>query len=1090
MYSLDPNLAGTPSLYIPGGSLSPSTIYIFRLAATVNDSLGNQYENYADVELLVLQSYARAIITPGDRTISRLDPITLNATQSLRPDQDPSTVTYQWDCLQVGQVGQRCFGPEDEALYFNGNPIISLLPATLHPGSYLFTLTVNDPGQPFDKNAGGYRNRFNASSPLQDIPQHSTTVTVNVVVPPVPSVNILPISVSQGPNLGTETENPYSQNNQITSDTQLRIEGTVSSRRPITSLSWAYYPTIFPLSTIATTPVNGSLTLSIKPGSLYSGIVYRFVLTAVSADGVGSSSTDVYVVQPPISGDIIVSSPQSVNATSYLGTGGLAQINATALFWEGDNGTNPYRFWVKNTAPLLVNTYNQQQNNNTVFGNNSVSASSSTLIGPIRGEGVAPYRAAGDVVPTLTTERPFTTSSKLSNKLENIFIAKGSNISSIVLYASGSSHAAYRKEINLAAPPLTDADCPANTFVSDSSCQLALVQALLGLDANNNNIFANGTYNGTQQCLFCSAINSGDSDLLTQLLFAITDLLNQGPITNLNATTNSTSGPETEAQRILRQKLALRSNYILPALNSLRTEPNVEGFATQAALYSNLVGRDPTQLSLVAQSSVLQGLNGITDSGPSNPTLQSVIDTLSFLLTGNNLLYSNYSRLFNQSGVGNFSYYNGTGLTSPVYDFRSRSLNAPTGPDDFRQIGDFADYEICSGNASSVPCACAPIPETAIDRNLVSSASLVDIPYHIGLFTVANSFPNEAPVLWQPPSANIFVLSQSMIVAQGMNLTFSAGGVNVTLPSDFPIVYNNNLGLNQAHTINIIMVVYPFEDPRAFSPTATYRATPVVSFYIRNADNGSFVNWRALYPNYGEINGTAPTQYFYNTNGTLTALNTSVTPDNATIVGPTFYYNPLFAGSEFAPVGAILYRFARTRTVDEVDPDALNLSRDPNVLCNSWDSTFGYIPTGTLTGVLPNTQGVRGSPSQATSYTCTFGTIGTQVAAFYQFPILVGLGPGPNPAILEYSASSSSFEFNWGLLILWVFFAIGAFIVGCIVFWCYVWGKRIRGRNRSYYVMPAEDGGFLRVRPNVGDGERLKDTPLARYYTAPAPVED
>jgi len=1054
----------------------------------VNDSLGNLYENYADVEVFVLQSYARAIVNPSALTISRLDYITLNASMSLRPDQNPIGVTYDWGCVVVSSTGQQCFSTQDQQYYFTGNSVISLLPATLHPGSYTFTLEVIDGGENLDKGQG-FRSRFNSTQPLQDIPAHYTTVTINVVVPPVPLVSILPIRVAQGPNLGTVDENPYSENNQITSDTLLRIQGQVSSRRPITSLSWSYYPTIFPLSSIALTPVNNSLDLAIKPSSLYAGIVYRFILTATSADGTGSSSTDVYVVQPPTSGDLIVSNTQPVN-TVYPGSAGLVQFNATALFWEDVNGSNPYRFWIKNVAPLLVNTYNLPQNNNTIFGNDSIAyASSTNLRGPTSGEGIAPNAVSGDVPGSLNRERPFTTSSKLSNKLQNVYLAKGANVSSIVLYVEGSSHSAYRKEIDYSPPALNNADCPSNTTINDGSCQLALVQAILGLDGNNNNNFTAGN-NGSQQCLFCYALNSGDNDLLTQLLFAVTDLLNQGPLSSSGNGTLS-NGTISNIARILLLKKELRGGYLLPALDNLQVEPTVQGYATLATLLANLVGSDPSQLSLDAQNDVLARLAALSASGVNDNTLQTIFDTLSFLLTGNNLLYANYSRLFNQSAAGNLTYGNGTvdQTPQPTYDYRSRSLN-PVGPYDTRGSGDFGDYESCSGNLTSFPCACASPQTAATNPSFGSSDALVDIPYQIGLFTINKAFPGEAPVLWQPPSANVLVLAESVIVQQGMNLSFIAGGVNVTLPSDFPVIYNNYLGINQVHTINVILIVYPYEDPRAFSPTATYRVTPVVSLYLINAENGSFVDWRALYPNYGQITANAPTQYFYNTNGTITALNTSVLPNSSAVIGPTYYYNPLYAGADYTPIGAVLYTFARTRSLNDVDPLGLNLAREPNVVCQSWDNSTGYTNTGVLTSLSPASQQNLNSPYQADRYTCSFGMIGTQVAGFYQFPQLLPLAPGPVTPLKEYSSSSSSFDFNWGLLILWVFFAVMICIVGMIAFCCYTVARRPRGTDKIYYVLPPEGSGLKRVEPNVAEGETLRTTPLGAYYVAGAVDEE
>lgn len=66
------------------------------MPASRNDTTGQYYESTAYIDVFVTAWDTTAQIAPGDRLISRLSPIVINATSSLQAGQDLQYMHFIW----------------------------------------------------------------------------------------------------------------------------------------------------------------------------------------------------------------------------------------------------------------------------------------------------------------------------------------------------------------------------------------------------------------------------------------------------------------------------------------------------------------------------------------------------------------------------------------------------------------------------------------------------------------------------------------------------------------------------------------------------------------------------------------------------------------------------------------------------------------------------------------------------------------------------------------------------------------------------------------------------------------------------------
>ena len=267
---LDPQTEQTRALYVPANALSPGYTYTFQLLAS---SAVRPAEAGADtVDVYCSFSPLVAVIDGGSRTVSALDALALDATQSHDLDDSASAAShplmYSWGCETEG--GGACFR-DTEGVLLQSAARIALRAGTLVPGAYRFSVNVTK--EPGPRRA-------------------STAVDVWVYPGRVPAVGISP--------LASPVVNP---------GVRLVLAGQLAAGAgPNATTLWTQTDgeDVLAYPALVSTQL-GLPSLSIRPGVLVAGQAYAFRLTARDGAAWGFAELRFTVNAPPTSGSFAVS---------------------------------------------------------------------------------------------------------------------------------------------------------------------------------------------------------------------------------------------------------------------------------------------------------------------------------------------------------------------------------------------------------------------------------------------------------------------------------------------------------------------------------------------------------------------------------------------------------------------------------------------------------------------------------------------------------------------------------------------------------------------------------------------------------------
>jgi hypothetical protein len=113
-------------------------------SASRNDTLGVPNESFALAYVVVRAWSLNALIAPGDRQVSRLSSLVLDASASLRPGQIAEDVQFAWSCFSEEDPDAPCMNWELLQEYLSTDaPRIVIPSSTLNPGEYVFNVSVS-----------------------------------------------------------------------------------------------------------------------------------------------------------------------------------------------------------------------------------------------------------------------------------------------------------------------------------------------------------------------------------------------------------------------------------------------------------------------------------------------------------------------------------------------------------------------------------------------------------------------------------------------------------------------------------------------------------------------------------------------------------------------------------------------------------------------------------------------------------------------------------------------------------------------------------------------------------------------------------
>ncbi len=274
-----------------------------------NDTLGSPYESYA-VAYVVVQAWSvNALIAPGDRQISRLSKLVLDASASLRPGQLADNMHYTWSCYPEDDPKAACMNDELLHEYLGASsPKVEISSSTLNPGSYIFNVSVS------------YTERHANSSPppscwLWKLTQNAFTITrrrspnlgeltqddfpaqwriveINVVHHLVPVVHIevrcmTVILLGKIAVADCCLCQPIALG-EVNAGDSFVLTGSAESRMDITSYEWSVDPMFDSDFDNLILTNRSSPRLVVKAGALAPGIRYKFKLSATNRDGTGT----------------------------------------------------------------------------------------------------------------------------------------------------------------------------------------------------------------------------------------------------------------------------------------------------------------------------------------------------------------------------------------------------------------------------------------------------------------------------------------------------------------------------------------------------------------------------------------------------------------------------------------------------------------------------------------------------------------------------------------------------------------------------------------------------------------------------------
>ena len=174
--TLDPRTLATRMLVIPKDMLKPGQHYDLQLYGHSTENAS--YSGSATVRVACDYTPVQAVISGGDRIVSRLGQIELSAAASIDPDNLDAPFTYMWECYRTTDVAFQQLAATDQCfsdvtgLLVASIPVLRLPSGLLNPGEHVFTVTVAK-----EKGVG-------------NVELSSTTVMLTVKAESVPIVSI------------------------------------------------------------------------------------------------------------------------------------------------------------------------------------------------------------------------------------------------------------------------------------------------------------------------------------------------------------------------------------------------------------------------------------------------------------------------------------------------------------------------------------------------------------------------------------------------------------------------------------------------------------------------------------------------------------------------------------------------------------------------------------------------------------------------------------------------------------------------------------------------------------------------------------
>ena len=144
--TLDPRTLATRMLVISKDTLKPGEWYDLHLYGHSTNNAS--YAGSATVRVVCDYTPVQAVISGGDRIVSRLGQIELSAAASIDPDNLDAPFTYTWACYRTTDVSfqplattGQCFS-DVTGLLVASIPVLRLPSGLLNPGEHVFTVTV------------------------------------------------------------------------------------------------------------------------------------------------------------------------------------------------------------------------------------------------------------------------------------------------------------------------------------------------------------------------------------------------------------------------------------------------------------------------------------------------------------------------------------------------------------------------------------------------------------------------------------------------------------------------------------------------------------------------------------------------------------------------------------------------------------------------------------------------------------------------------------------------------------------------------------------------------------------------------------
>ncbi|DAZ95472.1 TPA: hypothetical protein N0F65_002157 [Lagenidium giganteum] len=258
-------------LKLPPRTLNIGTKYIFQIFVSMVSN--PKIANSATVELTVLPSPLSAQVLGGDREWGTTQNLTLDATQSLDPDNSSVPMQYQWNCSQFNnetlQYDLGCLTVNSTKL------VLEPIGKTLIPASTMMA----------DK-----MYKFSAIV-SKDSRTSSTSVKYLFKSGSIPQVSIAPLSSSR-----------------VNVNDRVMLQASVVSSVPLQKTLWSLVGSNAGLEASLFAVPASRTTMVLAQNAMIPGATYQFQLVAVDVNGQNSTASIIVTANsPPTSGELVVS---------------------------------------------------------------------------------------------------------------------------------------------------------------------------------------------------------------------------------------------------------------------------------------------------------------------------------------------------------------------------------------------------------------------------------------------------------------------------------------------------------------------------------------------------------------------------------------------------------------------------------------------------------------------------------------------------------------------------------------------------------------------------------------------------------------